>query len=122
MKAVLLHKSNKRPSIPLFFGTDKKEDYDSFENLFKFIKYDEHKWKICCDLKVVNIVCGLKSGFPNFMCYKCNWNTRDDRGWGVPQIKGPNPDIKQEEKLVDAKDVLIPPLHIKLGLVQKKSP
>lgn len=31
LKAVLLHNTNKMPSIPLFYSTDHKEDYDSLE-------------------------------------------------------------------------------------------
>lgn len=58
LKAVLLHKTNNKPSIPLAYGTNMKECYETLGNILEKIKYEEHKWKICCDLKVVNIMQG----------------------------------------------------------------
>jgi len=31
--------------------------------LLKLIKYDKFQWKICADLKVVGMVCGLQGGY-----------------------------------------------------------
>jgi len=59
LKAVLLHRTNKKPSIPLAYGTSMKETYETLSDILAKIKYEEHKWKICCDLKVVNIMQGL---------------------------------------------------------------
>lgn len=120
LKAILLHKTNRKPTIPLFYSTEMKEDYASLKKLLQFIRYDNYKWKVCCDLKVVNILCGLQPGWPHFFCFKCDWDTREKvnhytyKGW-----TGQNPDMLRGQPLVDVKDVLIPPLHVKLGIVQK---
>lgn len=119
LKAVLLHKSNKKPSVPLFFSTTMKENHDSMVQLFEMIKYKTYKWKVCCDLKLANILCGVKRGFPKYFCFKCNWNTRQKvdhytyDGW-----TGENPEMT--DKVIENVDkILLPPLHIKLGIVQK---
>lgn len=97
-----------------------KENYDSFQKLFEMINYTNYKWKICCDLKVVNILCGLKQGFPHFFCFKCDWDTRTKedhytyKGW-----TGKNPDIDPKASLAKIEDILLPPLHMKLGIVSK---
>lgn len=86
----------------------------------------ENLWKICCDLKVINILQGIKGGYPKYFCYLCCWNTRDKtvdhysakwekRKPGLRTELGmiANPLIKNID------DILLPPLHIKLGIVKK---
>lgn len=75
LKAVLLHVSNKKPAIPLAYSTKLKESWTTLDQILKAIKYKDHKWKICCDLKVVNMLQGLKKGYPKYFCYLCCWNT-----------------------------------------------
>lgn len=73
----MLHKTNKKPSIPLAFSTQVKESYTTLDDILTAIKYTENLWKICCDMKVENILQGLKCGYPKFFCYLCCWDTRD---------------------------------------------
>lgn len=128
LKAVLLHKTNKKPSIPLAFGTNMKETYETLGSILKKIKYDDHKWKICCDLKVVNILQGViaKGGFPKFFCFLCNWDSRSkiDHYLCHDYVKRTAENEKRlnlcNEPLIKNIDViLLPPLHIKLGIVSK---
>lgn len=81
--------------MPLFFSTDSKVDDRSLKEILALIKYKEHNWK--CDLKVVRILCGLKAGRANFMCFKCNWNSRAGDGWEVLDQPEPNPDMDPEQ-------------------------
>lgn len=37
LKAVLLHKTNKKPSLPLFLSTDSEEDYNSLNRLTELL-------------------------------------------------------------------------------------
>jgi len=53
LKVVLLHNGNKFPSIPLAHAANMKESYESMKLLLGKIKYDEFKWKLCGDLKVM---------------------------------------------------------------------
>ena len=95
----------------------------------KKIKYYENKWKICCDLKVINILQGIidKGGFPKFFCFLCNWDSRSPlnqfqcnswrpRGSVEEQMKQHR--LKNAHLIDNTQDILLPPLHIKLGIVK----
>ena len=56
LKAVLLHGSNRKSPISLAMGINIKEIYKTLKDIMEKIKYYENKWKICCDLKVINIL------------------------------------------------------------------
>lgn len=119
LKSILLHKSNRKPSIVLYYSTDEKETRPCLENLLDIIKYKEHNWKLCCDLKVVSLLAGMKLGNPNYGCFKCDWNRNaKDKDHYTYKWTGTNPDIKKDIK-IDMQRVLIPSLHLKLGIVQK---
>lgn len=128
LKAVLLHKKNKKPCIPLGFSTTMKETYEALGEILKKIKYDEHKWKICCDLKVVNILQGIieKGGYPKYFCFLCNWDSRyKGNQYQCKDWKGRTPELNKQLKLrnepmiKDLDDILLPPLHMKLGIAGK---
>ncbi|XP_049306156.1 uncharacterized protein LOC125776677 [Bactrocera dorsalis] len=74
LKAVLLHNGNKKPSIPIAHAVNTKETYEVMDKLLEFIKYEEHDWKICADLKVVGMLCGLQSGYTKHCCFLCKWD------------------------------------------------
>ena len=38
--------------------------------------YDQSKWYICVDLKMVNFLLGQQSGF-KYPCFLCMWDSRD---------------------------------------------
>ncbi|XP_017466154.1 PREDICTED: uncharacterized protein LOC108378862 [Rhagoletis zephyria] len=124
LKAVLLHIGNKKPSIPIAHAVNTKETYEEMQKILKFIKYEEHDWKICSDLKVVAMLCGLQSGYTKHCCFLCKWDSRARKDhyvrkdWperveftvGVDNIKY-TPLVKKEK-------IILPPLHIKLGLIK----
>ncbi|MGH0118403.1 UNVERIFIED_CONTAM: hypothetical protein FKN15_023339 [Acipenser sinensis] len=74
---------------------------------------------------MVAFLMGLQGGFTKFPCYLCLWDSWDTkahyhrRDW--PQrtefFVGRN-NVKWEP-LVDPRNVLMPPLHIKLGLMKQ---
>ena len=101
-----------------------KEFYGSIEILLNAIKYSNYKWKICGDLKVIGILMGMQGRFTKHCCFLCLWDSRATaehyvrrdlpaRGSCIPGIAN-----IQSVPLVDPKDVLMPPLHIKLGLMK----
>ena len=59
-KVVLLHNGNKFPSVSLAHAANMKESYESMKLLLGKIKYDEFKWKLCGDLKVVALLLGMQ--------------------------------------------------------------
>lgn len=129
LKALLLHNGNVYPSIPVAYSTVHKEEYQTMKLILELINYPEHEWKIIADFKMINILMGLKRGYPKFPCYLCLWNRNDcDDKYKVKQWPSrPSfdkyPDSNnlyysaEQRPLVKAENVLPPPLHIKLGLV-----
>jgi len=65
LKVVLLHNGNKFPSVPLAHAASTKESYKSMKLLLGKITYDEFKWKLCGDLKVVALLLECISGTQN---------------------------------------------------------
>ena len=66
LKCVLLHNGNKLGSMPIAHSTKMKEDYNTISLVLEKIKYHEHHWVICVDLKMVNFLLGLQSGYTKF--------------------------------------------------------
>ena len=58
LKYVLLHITNVYGSILIVHSTTLKEKYDAIKNLLQHIKYKDHQWVICVDLKMVNFLLG----------------------------------------------------------------
>lgn len=49
LKTVLLHNGNNLPSVPVGYGANMKESYETMKFLLEKIQNDEHKWNICGD-------------------------------------------------------------------------
>ena len=73
LKLVLLHIGNELPSVAIGYSTDTEETYSMMKRILELLQYDQHKWKICCDVKVVQIIMGFKHGFYKHQCYLCLW-------------------------------------------------
>lgn len=88
------------------------------EAILQNFKYNEHNWKICCDLKVVAVLSGLQAGYIGYMCFLCDWHTRFDKSRisRKDSVHG-NANVIRDP-LVPGQNILLPPLHIKLGLVK----
>lgn len=124
IKAVLLNKGNKEPSIPIGYVKNMNENYDSIKQLLAFIRYDSHKWKIVADLKIVGILTGMQGGNTKYSCFLCLWDSRDhenhftQRVWPARGMHTPGEYNVINTPLVDKLDIILPPLHIKLGLMK----
>lgn len=129
LKAVLLHRSNKQPCIPVAYSTETEETYEALGKILNDIKYEEHNWKLCCDLKVVAILCGLQKGNIKYPCFLCNWDSRykekisyscqyDKKDWELRQEHCVGDHNLMDNALVPKENFLLPPLHIKLGIVK----
>lgn len=124
LKAVLLHNSNALPSVPIAHSVRLKETYDNLKFLLTCIQYQKYKWKIVCDFKVINLLQGMKRGYPKFPCFKCLWDSRAfcehyiRKAWPARRrfISGNHSILKRP--LVPSSAILLPPLHIKLGLMK----
>lgn len=125
LKAVLLHNGNKYASIPVGHSVHLKECYENLKLVLSKLCYSDHKWTLCGDLKVISMLLGQQSGYTKFPCFLCEWDSRDrkqhyiQKAW--PLRKSLQVGVKNVERrsLVDPKKVLLPPLHIKLGLMKQ---
>lgn len=125
LKAVLLNKGNILACIPIAHSTVMNESYENMSYLLDKIKYKEHNWKICTDLKVVTILLGQQSGYTKMPCFLCKWDSRArnlhyiKKDWPPRQRFVPGESNVINANLVDPAKVILPPLHIKLGLMKQ---
>lgn len=122
LKAVLLHQGNEKPSVPVAHAVDMKETYESMSKFLEVINYKQHGWKICADLKVVAMLTGLQQGYTKYCCFLCKWDSRSRsehyarQDWPKRLNTTVGQDNVQFKPLVDKDKIILPPLHIKLGL------
>ena len=128
LKAVLLHQTNQFASILLAYSTCIKESYESIKLLLSKIQHSTHVWKICVDCKVLKHATkslGQQSGFTKYPCLMCEWDSRDrinhwiKRDWALRESLTPGYRNILHPALVDRSNVILPPLHIKLGLMKQ---
>lgn len=125
LKAVLLHNGNKYPSLPMAHSVHLKEDYASVKMLLSALKYDDYGWEVIGDFKMVSFLMGLQGGFTKFPCFLCLWDSRDTkahyhrRDWPQRTEFTVGKSNVKWEPLIEPTKVLMPPLHIKLGLVKQ---
>ena len=125
LKCVLLHNGNVFGSIPIGHSVILKEEYGNIKLVLGKLKYHEHGWLICVDLKMVNYLLGQQSGYTKYPCFLCYWDSRaksqhwnkDDWPLRSSLTVGDKNIINQP--LVAAKKIILPPLHIKLGLMKQ---
>lgn len=125
LKAVLLHNGNTYASIPVGHSVHMKESYENLEIVLNKIGYSAHGWMICGDLKVTCMLLGQQGGFTKFPCFLCEWDSRARdqhwcrKNWPVRESLKPGEKNILRKNLVDPKNILLPPLHIKLGLMKQ---
>jgi len=124
LKAVLFHSGNTLPSIPVGHSVHNEESYENMKILMEAINYDKFKWQICSDLKVIALLLGLQQGFTKYCSFICEWDSRDrslhysTKDW--PARKSLEPGIMNVENqpLVKPSKILLPSIHLKLGLTK----
>lgn len=125
LKAVLLHNGNRFPSIPVAHSAHLKEDYKNVKLLLDKINYDRYKWDVCGDFKMLGFLLGLQGGYTKYSCFLCLWDSRAvdqhyvRREWQVRQDLKPGSHNVINQALIPVEKILLPPLHIKLGLVKQ---
>ena len=73
---------------------------------------------------MVSILLGFQGGYTNYPCFLCLWDSRaDDRHylqkeWPARGTLKPDRCNVKSSLLVDPKNVILPPLHIKLGFMK----
>ena len=124
-KAVQLHNTNIYASISITHSRVLNESYDNVKTILNAIGYERHGWKVCGDLKIISMLLGQQSGYTKYPCFICLWDSRDRKQHYVRKywplrdsLKAGDPNILKNP-LIDSKKILLPPLHIKLGLMKQ---
>ena len=124
LKVVLLQNGNNLPSIPEGYSVHMKETYNNIKQLLRCINYDQHQWQLCGNLKVVVLMMGLQLGYTKYSCFLCEWNSRAKdlhyikKDWPLCQSLTYEEKNVQHPLLVESNKILLPPLHIKLEIMQ----
>jgi hypothetical protein len=112
------------PSIPVDYAVNMKESYDNMKLLLNCVNYKKYQWQLCGDLKVVVLLLGLQQGYTTCCCFLREWDSRAKtshykrRDWPSRQSLKPGIKNVQHLPLVESSNILLPPLHIKLGLMK----
>ena len=85
LKCVLLHNGNVFASIPISNSVQIKESHGSMKQVLEKLKYSEHNWKICGDLKLVCILLGQKGRYTKYPCFLCLWESHAKKDHWVKQ-------------------------------------
>ncbi|KAK1787970.1 hypothetical protein P4O66_016453 [Electrophorus voltai] len=123
LEAVLLHYGNRLPSIPVGHTVDMKETYDNMKQLLDCLEYSKYAWHICSDLKVVALLMGLQLGYTKYCCFPCEWDSIArtlhyvKKDWPLRKSLKIGEKNVQHSVLAEPDKILLPPLHIKLGLM-----
>jgi len=124
LKAVLLHNGNTLPSIPGGHSVHNKESYENMAILMEAINYDKFKWHICGELKVTTSLLGLQQGFTKYCCLICEWDSRarslhySRKYWPIRKFLEPGIMNVENQPLVELSKILLPSMHLKLGLMK----
>jgi hypothetical protein len=124
LKAVLLHKGNVLPSIPVACAIHKQETYKHMKEILSCMNYRTYKWHICGDFKVTAILMGLRKDDTKFCYFLCESDSHaksvqySKKNWPLHKSHTPGTKNVAHQLLVDPCKVLLPPLHIKLGFMK----
>ena len=95
------------------------------DTVIDLLKYHEHNWTICVDLKMVNFLLVQQRGFIKYPCYLCMWDSRaQEKHWKQKECpihetqKAGMPNIINDP-IASRENVIYPPLHIKLSLMKQ---
>lgn len=125
LKCVLLHNGNRYGAVPLAHSVTLKERYENVKLVLEYIKYEEHKWILCVDLKMVCFLLGQQHGYTKYPCFLCLWDSRAKsehwirKEWPKRETMDVGKANIIHEQLLDRDRIVFPPLHIKLGLMKQ---
>ena len=89
------------------------------------IQYYKYNLEVIGDFKMVAFLLRLQGGFIKYQCFLCCWDSRATKdhflkkNWDMREGYLVGTRNVMWEPLVDPKVILMPPLHIKLGLMKQ---
>ena len=92
----------------LAHAANMKEIYESMKLLQRKIKYEEFKWKLCGDLKVVALLIRMQLGYTKYCCYLCEWDSRDKKNRYINKLWPKRTSLTPGEKTVVSPPLVLP--------------
>lgn len=126
LQCVLLHNGNLFSTVPAEHSVCLCEKHEDIKRAFDLLQYKMHKWIICVDFKIVCFFLGQPRGYtmyPYFFVY-----VGQQTSW---EVSGPVEELAAKiylqpaypkilhKPLVDKKNIIFPPLHIKPDLMKQ---
>lgn len=125
VKCVLLRNGSKLTCVPIGHSVILKEHYTSVRMVLQKLCQVEHKWIICVDLKMVNFLLGQQDGYTNNPSFLCLWDSKandqhwEKKVWPIREELVVGKKMVINEPVVNRDRIILPPLHIKLGLMKQ---
>ena len=69
LKCILLHNGNLYEGVPVGHSVHLREKYDDIKEVINLLKYHEHNWILCVDLKMVSFLLGQQRVFTKYSCH-----------------------------------------------------
>jgi hypothetical protein len=120
-----LHNGKNYASLPIGHSVHIKESYENIELALAKIGFATHDWMICGDMKVMCMLLGQQDGYTKYPCFMCEWDSRarsqhwKQKHWTLRTSLEPGSKNILRNRIVDRKKILLPPLHIKLGIMKQ---
>ena len=115
LKCVILHNGNVYGTFPTGHSIELKENHCSVNLVVDSLQYENHNWKTCVDLKMVNFLLGQQSGYTKYPCFLCFWDSRaKQKHWCTtswPERRSLNCGVRNivNDPPVDRNNILLPP-------------
>ena len=122
LKVVLLANGNDLPSVLIAYSMSVKETHENINRILDKICYKDYNWKLCADLKVVVLPKRLHKILFFFLC---EWDSRAQnkhyiiQSWPSRETFTPSQKNVVHDPLVSKETIILPPLHIKLRLINQ---
>ena len=75
LKCVLPHNGNRYALVPIGHSIH-LETHENLNMLRMKTKYNEHKWIVCGDLKVLSMLLDQHGGYTKYPCFWCLWDSK----------------------------------------------
>ena len=123
LKAVL-NIENMLSSILIGHSVKLDKSHPKMECQLSALNYHKQKWLICTDIKVMERILGLQESYAKYPFFKCLWDSRDciqhyvKKEWPLRQGLELGSHNVLFRPFVEPAKILLPPLHIKLRLME----
>ena len=66
-------------AIPIGHSVYLKKKHEHIKVVLNLLKYDDHKWVIYADLKMVNFLLGQQGQYTKYPCFLCLWDSQPSK-------------------------------------------